>query len=408
MEGDVTLNAVELFVGLVAAAALIALVARRIAVPYTVALVVFGLAAAFVAPRAEFGITEELVLAVMLPGLIFEAAYQIDVRELRQAFGGIVLLAVPGVVISALIVAGVLHAATGLPFELGFVVGAMVSATDPAAVIATFRRLRSPKRLAVLVEGESLFNDGTALVVFVIALTAVTGQVAIGEAFGSFVLTVVISGAIGTVIGVVASRIVATVDDHLIELTVSLATAYGAYLIADLLHESGIIATVIAGIVLGDYGRRIGMSVRTQEALDTVWEFIAFLLTALVFLLVGLAISLPQLLDAVVPILWAVLAILVGRALVVYLLLGGTSRLVSDRYHAVIPFAWLHVMFWAGLRGAVAVAMALSLPADFPQRSLLQEIVFGVVLFTLLLQGTTTELVIRLTGAGAAAPKSGP
>jgi CPA1 family monovalent cation:H+ antiporter len=146
------------------------------------------------------------------------------------------------------------------------------------------------------------------------------------------------------------------------------------------------------------------MSRETQAALDTVWEFLAFLLTALVFLLVGLAISLPQLVNALAPILWTVLAILVGRAIVVYLLLGGTSRIISDRYHPAVPVAWLHVMFWAGLRGAVAVAMALSLPPDFPQRTLLQEITFGVVLFTLLVQGTTTELVMRWTGTGAAAP----
>ena len=405
MAGELALNSVQLFVALVAVAALVALVARRIAVPYTVALVVFGLGAAIVAPRVGFAITEELVLAVLLPGLIFEAAYQTDIGELRRAFGGIALLAAPGVIISALIVAAVLNLATGLPFELGFVVGAMVSATDPAAVVSTFKRLRAPRRLATVVEGESLFNDGTALVVFAIALRAVQSEVGLDEALVTFGLTVVVSTVIGGAIGYIGSRIIATVDDHLIELTVSLAIAYGAYLIADLFHESGIIATVVAGIVLGTYGRRIGMSTRTQEALDTVWEFLAFLLTALVFLLVGLAISLPQLLNALTPILWTVLAILVGRAIVVYLLLGGTSKVISDRYHEVVPLAWLHVLFWAGLRGAVAVAMALSLPTDFPQRVLLQEITFGVVLFTLIVQGTTAELVIRLTGAGAADPK---
>jgi monovalent cation:H+ antiporter, CPA1 family len=404
MEGQITLDAVHLFVGLVTVAALVALVARRIAVPYTVALVVFGLGAAIFAPRGGFTITEELVLAVLLPGLIFEAAYQTDIGELRRTFGGIALLAAPGVIVTALIVAAVLLFATGLPFELGFVVGAMVSATDPAAVVSTFRRLKAPNRLTTLVEGESLFNDGTGLVVFVIALDAVQTEVRLDEAVVSFVLTIVVSSLIGGLIGLVASRIVATVDDHLIELTVSLAAAYGAYLVADLFHESGVIATVVAGIVLGTYGRRIGMSRETQAALDTVWEFLAFLLTALVFLLVGLAISLPQLVNALAPILWTVLAILVGRAVVVYLLLGGTSRIISDRYHPAVPVAWLHVMFWAGLRGAVAVAMALSLPSDFPQRTLLQEITFGVVLFTLLVQGTTTELVMRWTGTGAAAP----
>lgn len=404
MQGEATLNAVELFVALVAIAALIALVARRIAVPYTVALVVFGLGGAIVAPRVGFGITEELVLAVLLPGLIFEAAYQTDLGSFRRAFGGIALLAAPGVLITAAIVALVLQWAVQLPFELGFVVGAMVAATDPAAVVSTFKRLRSPKRLAALVEGESLLNDGTALVVFAIALRAVTSEVSAEEAILTFVATIVVSTGIGAVLGVVASRIVATVDDHLIELTVSLATAYGSYLIADLFHESGIIATVVAGMVLGTYGRRIGMSERTREALDTVWEFLAFLLTALVFLLVGFAISVPQLLDALPAILWTVLAITVGRAVAVYGLVGATSRVISDRYHPAVPIAWLHVMFWAGLRGAVAVAMALSLPPDFPQRDLLREITYGVVLFTLLVQGTTTELVIRWTGAGADAP----
>ncbi len=401
MTGEVTLNAVELFVALVAVAAVVGLFARRIAVPYTVALVVFGLAAVLFAPELDFEITEELVLAVLLPGLIFEASYQLDFGELRRAFGGVAILAVPGVLIVALTVAAVLALTTGLPFELGFVVGAMVSATDPAAVVSTFRRLGSPRRLATLVEGESLFNDGTAVVVFAIAIAAVGSTVNLADAVGTFVVTVVVSTLIGGVIGFVASRVVATVDDHLLELTVSLASAYGAYLIADTFHESGIIATVVAGVVLGNYGRRIGMSERTQEALDTVWEFLAFLLTALVFLLVGLAISLEQLVEAVIPIGWAILAILAGRALVVYLLVGGTSRLISDRYHRSIPLEWLHVMFWSGLRGAVSVALALSLPGDFPQRALLQEITFGVVLFTLIIQGTTTELLIRRLGVGS-------
>ncbi|HEX6127909.1 MAG TPA: sodium:proton antiporter [Candidatus Limnocylindria bacterium] len=402
MEGEVTFTAVEVFVALVAAAGVVGLLARRIAVPYTVALVVFGLAAALFAPDLDFEIAEDLVLVVLLPGLIFEAAYNLDLAELRRSFGGVTLLAVPGVVVSALIVAAVLWAATDIPFELGFVIGAMVAATDPAAVIATFRRLGSPKRLTTLVEGESLFNDGTALVVFAIALQAIRTNVSAAEAVWIFGVTVVVSAGIGIVIGWAASRLIATVDDHLLELTVSLAAAYGAYLIADLLHESGIIATVVAGMVLGNYGRRIGMSARTQEALDTVWEFVAFLLTALVFLLVGLVITFPSLIDALWPIGVGIAAILVGRAFVVYVLLGGTSRLISDRIHPAIPLAWLHVMFWSGLRGGVAVAMALSLPGDLPQRQLLQEVTFGIVLFTLLVQGTTTGLVIRRSGAGAA------
>ncbi len=402
--GEMTLSVVELFIALVAGAAMIALLVRRSAVPYTVALVVFGLAAAVFAPALEFEITPELVLAVLLPGLIFEASYQTDIRELRGVSGGVALLAIPGVLITTGIVALALHLVAGVPLELGFVVGAMLSATDPVAVIATFKRLASPRRLSTLVEGESLFNDGTALVVFVIGLRIVVGDMTLGDAVWLFASTVAISLVIGLAIGFVASRIIATVDDHLIELTVSLVTAYGAYLIADGLHESGIIATVVAGLTLGNYGRRIGMSEKTQEALDTVWEFLAFLLTALVFLLVGLSITVPRLLDSIGPIGVAVVAVLIGRVIVVYGLVGGSSRLIASRFHGALPFAWLHVMFWGGLRGAVSVALALSLPSDFPQRELVQEITFGVVLFTLLVQGTTIGWVIDRTDAGADPP----
>ena len=279
--------------------------------------------------------------------------------------------------------------------ELAFVIGAMVSATDPAAVLATFRRLGAPHRLANLVEGESLFNDGTGLVIFVLAIQAVQSDITISGAVVQFFATVAISILIGVGGGLLVSWVVSRVDDHLIETTASLALAYGTYVVADAFHQSGIIATVTAGIVLGNVGRRFGMSEKTREAIDTIWEFLAFLLTAVVFLLVGLAITIEDLLGAVGPIFWGILAVLVGRALVVYLLLNGASRLaVFGGVGSRLPLSWLNVLWWSGLRGAVAVAMALSIPEDFPQRALLQEVTFGVVLFTLLIQGTTIELLI--------------
>ena len=395
MEFEIDLNPVETAVALVAVAVLVALAVRRIAVPYTVALVILGLIAAEVLRDQHFEITPEVVLVVLLPGLLFEAAFRIDFGDLRKSIAGVVVLAAPGVVISAGVVAVILNLTTGMRLDLAFVVGAMVSATDPAAVLATFRRLGSPHRLANLVEGESLFNDGTGLVIFVLAIQAVRSDVTITGAVIQFFVTVVVSILIGVVGGLVVSWIVSRVDDHLIETTVSLALAYGAYVIADAFHQSGIIATVTAGIVLGNIGRRFGMSENTREAIDTVWEFLAFLLTAVVFLLVGLAITLENLLDAIGPILWGILAVLVGRGLVVYLLLNGASRLaVFGGIGSRLPLSWLNVLWWSGLRGAVAVAMALSLPQDFPQRALLQEVTFGVVLFTLLIQGTTIELLI--------------
>jgi CPA1 family monovalent cation:H+ antiporter len=330
---------------------------------------------------------------------VFEAALRLELDDLRSTFGWMVLLAAPGVLISAAIVAIVLNLATGLPLQLGMVVGAMVAATDPVAVIATFRNHGVPHRLATLVEGESLFNDGTALVLFVVAVASVTGQVTLAETAESVIVTAVTSVGVGLAAGWLVTRLMRLVDDHVIELTLSLAAAYGTYVLVDAVQQSGIIATVAAGVVIGTYGRSVGLSKPALEALDVVWELVAFVLTAFAFLLVGLAISFGDLVAAAPSILWGVVAILAGRAIVVYGLLGATARLLGHRTTlTTVPIGWLHVMFWAGLRGAVAVAMALSLPESFPQRSLLQEITFGVVLFTLFVQGTTAERVVARVG----------
>jgi monovalent cation:H+ antiporter, CPA1 family len=399
MTGQATLDLVALFVAIVGLGAVVALVARRLGLPDSVVLVVLGLAIGALAPAEQFAITPELVLAVLVPGLVFEAAYRLDVAELRRTFLGAVLLAVPGVLISAGMVALILSTLAGVAVGPAFVVGAIVSATDPVAVIATFRHLHAPRRLATLVEAESLFNDGTAVVVFTIALAAISQGVTPAAAIITFVATVAVSAMIGLGLGVLAARVMSMTDEQAIELTISLVLAYGTYLLADRVHASGIIATVVAGIVLGTYGRRIGMPLRTFDALDATWEFIAFLLTALVFLLIGTAITFGQLRDAATAIAWGVLAILIGRAIVVYGLLGLAAR----GLHAVgrgpgLPTSWLHVLFWAGLRGAIAVALALSLPQDLPDRARLQGIAFGITLFTLLVQGTTTDLLLRRLG----------
>jgi CPA1 family monovalent cation:H+ antiporter len=295
-------------------------------------------------------------------------------------------------------VALTLNVATGLPFPLAFLVGTMLAATDPAAVIAVFSRLRAPRRLTTLIEAESLFNDGTGIVIFAIAVEAFGREVAPVDLVVGLVLTTVISTAIGAALGYLATRVLARVDDHLIELMISLVAAYGSYLLAERLDQSGILATVACGLVFGSLGRRAA-SARARDAIDTVWEFIAFLMTTIVFLLIGLAVSIPQLADAFVPSLWALVGLLVARAAVVYGLLGAGSRAMARLgWGRAVPSRWLHLIAWAGLRGAIAVALALSLPAGIPQRDLLQGIVFGCVLLTLLLQGTTAEPLVRRLG----------
>jgi CPA1 family monovalent cation:H+ antiporter len=397
---DAAEAAARLFVALVGAAAIVALLARRLAFPYTIALVVLGLVIALAGPPIDLELTPGLVLLVLLPGLVFEAAYRIDLAHLRPVAGYVAMLAGPGVLAGAGVTAVLLHLGAGLDLGPAFLIGATVSATDPAAVVATFKHLATPRRLSTLVEAESLFNDGTGVVIFGLAVEAIREHVGIDGALLEFVVTVVVSGAVGIGAGLIVSRLIAGVGDHLIEVAFTVVLAYGTYLAAEAAGLSGIIATVTAGIALGNDAQRRGVPEASLAALDTVWEFVAFLLNALTFLLVGLAISLQGLVASAGAILWGVVGILAARALLVYGAAGAASALVerragTPRPELALPMAWRHVVFWAGLRGAVAVALALSLPADIPQRELLQGAIFGIVLFTLLAQGSTARLFLK-------------
>ena len=398
---------VELVVALLAALTVIAFAVRWVRLPLSVALVSFGLLVAVVAP-VPLTISPDVVLIALLPGLVFEAAFRLHLEDLRRVVGRTIVLAIPGVLVVALIVAVVLHLATGLPLATAFIVGAIVSATDPVAVVASMRDAAAPRRLATLVEAESLFNDGTGVLLFTIAVGALSGGSDPISELPAFVVTISVSLALGAATGFLASRLTAVAEDYLLELTLTGLLAYGTYLAADTLGQSGIIATVTAGIVLGSYGRRVGMSARTRQAVDIIWEFVAFVLTALVFLLIGLSSSFSDLGRAAGPIVWGIVAIFAGRIVVVYGGLGGL-RLLAQRLPTrhdrsewaqmgEMPIGWLHVVFWSGLRGAVAFALALALPLDVPDRDLLQSTVFGIVLFTLLVQGSSARRVIEWAG----------
>lgn len=398
-----TVGAVELFVLLLAAASLLAVVVRRVAiVPYSVALVVLGVAVSASRLPLDLHLDPDVLLAVLLPALVFEAAYRTDIDLLIKKLPAVILLAVPGVLVTALLVAVALNLVIGLDFGLAFLVGTMLAATDPAAILAVVGALGAPRPLTVLVEAESLFNDGTGVVIFAIALKAIGGTFSASDVVIGLIFGTAASAAIGAIMGFLVSRILARIGDHLIELSLSLVAAYGSYLLAAQLHESGLIASVVCGLLLGSYGRRFGISQHAQDAIDIVWEFIGFLATTLVFLLIGLSIGIPQLLDAAPAAILTLATLLVVRALVIYGMLGGAYRIAHALQRAsLLPRGWLHVIAWSGLRGAVSVALALSLPADLPQRNLVQGIVFGCVLLTLLLQGTSAEPLVRRLRLGS-------
>jgi len=367
-------------------ATLVGIAARRLRVPYTVGLVLVGTCLALFS-QLDISVQPELILGILVPPLIFEAAFHLPLRDLRQNVRPIISLATAGVLLTTFIVGGVVFLGTGLPLPYAIVFGAIISATDPVAVIALFRTIGVPKRLQVLVEGESLLNDGTAIVVYKLAITAaVAGTFSPAQGVSDFLVTAGLGLFIGLALGWMASLLIARIDDYLIETSITFVLAYGAYIVAESFHFSGVLAVVAAGLVCGNVGPR-GMSATTRIVVFNFWEFISFLANSFVFLLIGLVIDPPMLLANGQAILWGILAALLARALVVY---GLLYRAPS------FPTRWKNILYWGGLRGAISLALALSLPAQLGAvRGQLQAMVFGAVIFTLLIQGTSMATLVR-------------
>ncbi|MGH2363597.1 MAG: cation:proton antiporter [Chloroflexota bacterium] len=385
------LSLVELFLWLLLAAVAVALVAHRLGIPDGVVLLALGVALGFL-PVQVPAVSSQTILLVFLPALLFQAAIRFHVPTLRDALAPIALLAVAGVGLSIAIIAIAFSLALHLARPTAVVLAAILSATDPVAVLAIFGRLNVPRRLAMIVEGESVFNDGTALVAFNIALAAATQGGATNplRGVGEFVLVVLGGVVVGAALGVVISHAMALTSDHLIEMGLSTVAAYGAYLLGQLLHVSPVIAVLSAGIVVGSYGHRIGMSRRAQTLVVDLWDYLAFLVNSFVFLLMGLAVHQANFPVYFVPAVIAIGLVLASRGIIVY----GLTPLVS-RPPLELPPRWRHVIFWGGLRGAVAVAMALSLPPTLPGRNLLLTATFGVVVFTIFVQGLTMQPLIK-------------
>jgi CPA1 family monovalent cation:H+ antiporter len=382
-----------LIIGLLLVASLVAIAVRRLQIPYTVALVIAGLLLTFQS-GIKFELTPELILVLFVPPLIFEAAFHLNYNDLRRSLPAILLLAVPGVILTTLIVAGALVLGVHLSLPIALLFGALISATDPVAVVALFKVLGVPKRLALLVEGESMFNDGTALVLFNLMLTVtLTAQFDFLQSLGEFVRVAMGGIVIGLVLGWLVSRLIARIDDYLIETTLTTVLAYGAYLVADQLHFSGVLAVVAAGLVNGNMGTQ-GMSPTTRIVLFNFWEYLAFLTNSLVFILIGLQVNIPSLIASWQPIFWAIAAVIVARILVVYPL-----SWLLNRFQEPISLRWQHIMAWGGLRGALSLALVLSLPVSLgADRQLLIVMAFGVVLFTLLAQATTMSPLVHRLG----------
>ncbi len=390
------------FVSLLLIISLVAMLARRTRVPYTVALVLAGLAIGLSNVLPGVQLTPGLVLLVFLPALIFDSAFRLDLQHLMDNRRPIAILAIPAPLISMLVVGAILHWAVGLDLPLALLFGALISATDPVSVAATFKELGVPRRLSYIIEGESLFNDGMAIVLYrILVLMILTGEFSLVGNIARFLFVVAGGGILGFVVGYVFSLLLRRIDDHLVEITLTTVLAYGTYLLADSFHLSGVIAVVVAGVIIGNYGARTGMSPTTKITLDSFWEYIAFVVNSLVFLLIGMEISLPLITQNLYPIALAIVAVFGARALISYLtpLLG---RFFSK---APIPLTWRHTLFWGGLRGSLSVAVALSIPTTIQGRDQILVMTFGVVLFSLLAQGLTMRPLLRLLRLVQPAPQ---
>lgn len=389
-ENEQILVVEEIVIGLLFIAVAVGILARQLRLPYTIGLVLMGLALA-ARGRLSLSVPPNLILALLVPPLIFEAAFHLNFNELRRNLAPILIFAVPGVILTTFLVGAAVSFGTGLSLSIALVFGALVSATDPVSIIALFRSLGVPKRLQVLLEGESLLNDGTAIVIFnVVIAIALNSQMRFNW-FNSTIDFFRVAGGgllVGAALGTLISQIINRVDDYLIETALTSVLAYGAYLIGEIIGVSGVLAVVAAGLVNGNIGRR-GMSPTTRIVVFNFWEFAAFLANSFVFLLLGLQINVNLLFRNWQVILWAVGAVLVARAVIVY----GLSWIGRD-----IPMRWQHVLYWGGVRGAISLALALSLPLSLgPAREQIQVMAFGVVLFTLLVQGLSmSSLVGRL------------
>ena len=390
------------------AVAVVALVTKRIRVPYTIALVIAGLILALFPGTPNIQLTPDLIVAVFLPTLIFEAAYNLHFGHLRENLRPVTILAIPGVLLTATIVAALMHFAGGLPWEVAFLFGAIVSATDPVSVVALFREMGTPGRLRTILEGESLFNDGTAIVVFNLILGIVlAGRFDPAASLFEFALVVAGGLVLGLVVGYACSFLLRQVDDYLLETILTIILAYGTYFLAQQLHVSGIIAVVAAGLLVGNYGRQIAFSPSSRIAVGLSWELFAFIANSLIFLFVGLQIRGTNLTAEVGAITLAVIAVVLARTVVVTLAAG---YLRLRRADAPVPWSWQVVLIWGGLRGALSLALALSIPAQldggrgpFPQRALILVLTFSVILFTLLVPGLTMRPLLerlRLAGRG--------
>ena len=364
------------------AATVIRLLSRpAAAVPYPVLLAAGGIVIGLIPGIRLPTIGPDLILLAFVPGLVFEACLTLDLDELRKRVVPIGLLASLGVFLTVIAIGALAHFGLGLDWASAVLLGSIVATTDPIAVVNLLRQVRAPLGLEAILEGESLFNDGTGVAVFTAVLgTILTGHPSFLDGSLRFVFVTGIGAVIGIGAGALGITLLRVVNEAELEIMITLVVAYGAYLAADVVHASGVVSVVAAGVVVARYGSRTGRLKGTQ--LVGFWNLLAFVLNAILFLVVGVALPTTRLIAVAGLALGAYAIMFAARALPVYALLG-----LSDLRGSSIPWSWRHMTFWGGIRGALSVALALSV-AGYPQvNPLVSILAYGMVVLSLLVQG---------------------
>ncbi len=375
-------------------AAVVAMLTRRLRLPYSVGLVAAGIILAVLPFAPSVNLTKDLIFTALLPPLLFEAAFYIHWDQLRRDFTVIVVLATVGVALSACVTAFGMHYLARWQWLGALVFGVLIAATDPVSVIATFKEAKAQGRLLVLIECESLFNDGTAAVAFGVLVALALGQQLTPLGIAATLLKTVCGGILcGAAVAVGALLLAGQTEDHLVEITFTTVAAYGSFLLADHFGLSGVLATITAGLVMSNFTSFGTISDRGKEAIQAFWEYAAFVANSLVFLLIGMHEAHQNFRAIWLPAVIAIVLVTLGRAVAIYpccFLFSRSSRRVTMKHQ--------HVLLWGGLRGAVALALALGLPTELPRREEIVTITFAVVAFSVFVQSLTMTWFLRAMG----------
>ena len=373
-------------------ACLIAMLTRRLGLPYIVGLVAAGFLIALLPESPNLPLSRELIFNVLLPPLVFEAALQLDWRRFRDELPLTLTLAFAGVAVATLVVAAGMHWLVGWSWIGAALFGALIAATDPVSVIAAFREMDCLPRVSMVVEAESLLNDGVAAVAFaVLSAVAVGASPSAANIAPAFLWT--LGGGIVIGVGVSAAilLIVGRTDDPLVEITLTTIAAYASFLIAERFYASGIISALAAGLMTGSIGPARVFSTHGRDRVSWAWEFFAFLANSIVFILIGMNVASQPIhrLGSAAAVA-AILLVLAGRALSIYPL---SALFIASRWR--LRPAFQHTLFWGGLRGALALALALAVPVQVPERNAIILTAFVVVAFSILVQGLTMPWLIN-------------